>query len=290
MKMDDDGSQGGLKFQLNKLLFCVDSGPGRWLNIFVLLLIVVAVFASMLNTLPDIRAEFGEAIDSFQKYVLYAFALEYFLRVLSARQATGYIKSFNGIIDLITILPLFFGANSHVIIRLLRAIRIIRIALYFPVVRALFASLQGSIQVLLGVLGTIALISVTMGNLVFILEPETFADAFEGTWWSLVTMSTVGYGDFVPHTPVGRLIAAGLIMSGICMFAMVTAVVSVRVGRMVHNSVRCSSCSHAISPDYDFCPHCTFPQDAKEAAAGLDEDGLEDRLENRMRSTLKHGL
>jgi len=240
----------------------------------VLLLIVVAVFASMVNTLPEYEAKYGKYIDQFQLYVLYAFAFEYFLRIFSARKAIDYIKSFNGVIDLITILPLFFGANSHVIIRLLRAIRIIRIAVYFPVVRALFASLQGSIQILLGVLGTIALISVTMGNLVYILEPDTFKNAFEGTWWSLVTMSTVGYGDFVPQTPVGRLIAAGLIMSGICMFAMVTAVVSVRVGRMVHNSVRCSRCSHGISPDYDFCPHCALPQDATETPLMPEEDGL----------------
>lgn len=274
MKIEDDGTQSGLRIQLNRILFTVEEGPGKWLNIFILLLIISAVFASMLNTLPDIKAEFGDQIDLFQIYVLYAFAIEYFLRIFSARSAVDYIKSFNGIVDLITILPLFFGANSHVIIRLLRAIRIIRIALYFPVVRALFASLQGSIQILLGVLGTIGLISVTMGNLVYILEPQTFADAFEGTWWSLVTMSTVGYGDFVPQTPFGRLIAAGLIMSGICMFAMVTAVVSVRVGRMVHNSVRCSGCSHGISPDYDFCPHCAQSQQSQEAPARLEEDGL----------------
>ena len=128
--------------------------------------------------------------------------------------------------------------------------------------------------VLLGVLGTIALISITMGNLVYILEPDTFKNAFEGTWWSLVTMSTVGYGDFVPQTPLGRIIAAGLIMSGICMFAMVTAVVSVRVGRMVHNAVRCERCNHGISPDYDFCPHCALPQQAQEEPLTPEEDGL----------------
>jgi len=272
--MENDGTQGGLRFRLNQLLFHVESGPGRWINVAILLLIVAAVLAAMFNTLPEVKAEHGNKLALFQKYILYAFACEYFLRIVSARHAWGYIKSFNGVIDLVTILPLFFGANSHVIIRLLRAVRIIRIAVYFPVVRALFASLKGSIQVLLGVLGTIALISVTMGNLVYILEPGTFANAFEGTWWSLVTMSTVGYGDFVPQTSVGRMIAAGLIMSGICMFAMVTAVISVRVGRMVHNSVRCSRCNHGISPDYDFCPHCALPQQAEEEPMAPEEDGL----------------
>ena len=274
MKMERDGTHSGLRFALNQLLFHVESGAGKWINVFILILIVVAVLASMFNTLPDFKAQYGDRIDHFQRYVLYAFAVEYFLRIIAARHPLGYIKSFNGIIDLVTILPLFFGTNSHVIIRLLRAIRIIRIAVYFPVVRALFASLKGSVQILMGVLGTIALISITMGNLVYILEPETFKNAFEGTWWSLVTMSTVGYGDFVPQTPVGRLIAAGLIMSGICMFAMVTAVISVRVGRMVHNAVRCNRCGHGISPDYDFCPHCALPQQAQETPPSIEEDGL----------------
>ncbi len=273
--MNGDHLQSGLRFQLNRVFFNVEEGPGKWLNVFILILIVTAVFASMLNTLPDVRVKYGERIDDLQMYVLYLFAVEYVLRIFSAHKAFGYVKSFNGVVDLITILPLFLGTNAHVLVRLLRAIRIIRIAVYFPVVRALFASLRGSVQVLLGVLGTIALISVTMGNLIHILEPGTFSNAFEGTWWSLVTMSTVGYGDFVPQTLVGRLIAAGLIMSGICMFAMVTAVVSVRVGRMVHNSVHCTRCNHGISPDYDFCPHCALPQDATEIPLKPEEDGFE---------------
>jgi len=112
----------------------------------------------------------------------------------------------------------------------------------------------------LGVLGTIGLISVLVGNSIFILEPQTFANAFEGTWWSLVTMSTVGYGDFVPQTALGKTLAAALIMSGICMFAMITAVISVKVGRLVSHMNRCMSCNRGLPPDYTYCPHCAAPQ------------------------------
>lgn len=128
-------------------------------------------------------------------------------------------------------------------------------------VRSLFASLRGSLQLLMGVLGTIGLISVMVGNMIYILEPQTYSNAFEGTWWSLVTMSTVGYGDFVPQTALGKMLAASLIMSGICMFSMVTAVISVKVGRMINNSAKCISCNHGIAPDYLFCPHCAAAQE-----------------------------
>ncbi|MDQ6974411.1 MAG: ion channel, partial [Mariprofundaceae bacterium] len=111
------------------------------------------------------------------------------------------------------------------------------------------------------VLGTTTLISVIIGNIIFIVEPSTFPDAFAGTWWSLVTMSTVGYGDYVPHTVLGKLLAAFLILIGICMFAMVTAVISVRVGRMVHMDTKCMECNTSISSEYRYCPFCGSDQD-----------------------------
>ena len=73
-------------------------------------------------------------------------------------------------------------------------------------------------------------------------------------------MSTVGYGDFVPKTGAGKLVAAGLIMSGICMFAMVTAVIAVKVGHMINYAARCHACNHALSVSFLYCPHCGTTQ------------------------------
>jgi len=185
---------------------------------------------------------------------------------------SGYMRSFNGVVDLITVLPLFLVGSSFVSIRLLRLARVIRVAVSIPVVRSLFASLRGSVRLLMGVLMTIGLISVLVGNLIFILEPMTFANAFEGSWWSLVTMSTVGYGDFVPHTALGKTLAAALIMSGICMFSMVTAVISVRVGRMINSVVQCAQCHHRIAEDFLYCPHCATPQSQQPGITNVDDD------------------
>ncbi len=246
----------GLRRQLNILLFEVATPIGRLFNLTMLLLIIAAVLASMLDTIPGLHVRWGAWFERFQHQVLVLFAAEYALRVYAARSRWGYIKSYNGIVDLLTVLPLFLAGQSYAMVRLLRLARIIRVAVSVPVVRALFASLAGSGRLLAGVLGTIALISVLAGNVIYIMEPDTFANAFEGTWWSLVTMSTVGYGDFVPATAGGKAIASALIMAGICMFAMVTAVISVRVGRMVNNTRRCSACAEAISQDFLYCPHC----------------------------------
>jgi len=251
----------GLRKVLNEILFDTRTLAGRITNWGMLALIMVVVIGSMVNTVDAYSAKWGDQIRQFETWVLYAFAIEYLLRVYAARNRKHYMLSFNGVVDLITVLPLFIVGDSFVLVRLLRLARVIRVAISFPVVRSLFASLRGSLKLLMGVLGTIALISVMVGNMIYILEPETYSNAFEGTWWSLVTMSTVGYGDFVPQTAVGKMLAASLIMSGICMFAMVTAVISVKVGRMINNSSKCTSCKHGIAPDYLFCPHCAAPQE-----------------------------
>jgi len=200
-------------------------------------------------------------LPNMETFILYFFLLEYGLRIFAARKRMKYIKSFHGIIDLITILPLIFGLHSSIIIRLLRLIRLFKITMYFPLLINLFESVAGSLSLLFAVLGTTTLISVIIGNLIHIIEPTNFSNAFEGTWWSLVTMSTVGYGDYVPATVLGKLLAAFLILIGICMFAMVTAVISVRVGRMVHMDTRCMECNTSISSEYRYCPFCGADQD-----------------------------
>jgi len=256
----------------NEILFDTRTLAGRVTNWSLLGLILLVVAASMLNTVDSIQQQWGERIAQFEYLVLCGFAVEYILRVYSARNRWHYIRSFNGIVDLITVLPLFVVGDSLVLVRLLRLARVIRVAISFPIVRTLFASLKGSVKLLMGVLGTIALISIMVGNMVYILEPETYSNAFEGTWWSLVTMSTVGYGDFVPQTGLGKALAASLIMSGICMFAMVTAVISVKVGRMINNSSRCHNCNHGIAPDYQYCPHCATAQEQMKSSPFSEDD------------------
>jgi len=250
----------GLRRMLNSLLFDYSHPVGRAFNVCMWIMIVLAVLASMLDTVPAVHARWSRELIMFQHQALVLFAAEYALRVYAARSRWGYVKSFNGLVDLMTVLPLFIAGQSYTAVRLLRLARIIRVAVSVPVVRALFASLAGSGRLLGGVLGTISLISILAGNIIYIIEPQTFANAFEGAWWSLVTMSTVGYGDFVPDTAAGKAIASLLIMSGICMFAMVTAVISVRVGRMVNNNRRCHGCAEAIAQDFLFCPHCGAEQ------------------------------
>lgn len=244
------------KEQLNHWMFDLNTFGGKVLNYSILILILISVLISMLNTIDTIEQNWGEVIRVFQLTVMYIFLLEYVLRVYSAKRKKKYLFSFYGVVDLLTVLPLLFGSTGSTIMRLARLVRILKVTQYFPVLGVLMRSVSGALQMIFAVFATILTVSIFSGNLVYMLEPETFDNAFIGTWWSLVTMSTVGYGDLVPHSVGGMVLGAVLIMVGICVVAMMTAVIAVRVGRMVNMNKKCFECEKTISSEYDYCPHC----------------------------------
>jgi len=245
-----------IKKIINRYMFDMKTIGGKVVNYIAFALIIATVLASMLDTMPEIRAAWGDKIRTGQMVILYIFALEYLLRIYSAQDRKKYIFGIYGIVDFLTVLPLLFGGPGSAIMRLLRLFRIIKLAKYFPVLTTLLRSVSDAANMVFAVLATIFAVSVFSGNLAYMFEPETFHNAFIGTWWSLVTMSTVGYGDLVPHTAYGMALGSVLILIGICVVAMMTAVIAVRVGRMVNMTNICFGCDKPVSPEFKFCPYC----------------------------------
>ena len=259
------------KESIHRMLFEMNSTIGKVTNYAILAIILASVFISMLNTIPAIHAEWNGTITTIQRTVLILFLIEYLLRVYTAKHRRKYICGFFGVIDFLTVLPLFFGSTGSAFVRLLRLLRILKLAQYFPVLTSLLRSVSDAKNMIFAVLATITAVSVLSGNIAYMLEPETFGNAFVGSWWSLVTMSTVGYGDLVPHTAGGMALGGTLILVGICVVAMMTAVIAVRVGRMVNLTNVCLNCDKPVSAEHKFCPHCGFDQ-ADEIDLFTDED------------------
>lgn len=249
-------SSKNLRDVLNRYLFNMNTRGGKVVNYSVLIMIIVTVLASMANTLPDISSEGKDNIVSFQMAILYIFLIEYLFRIYAAKDRRKYMFGFYGIIDLLTVAPLAFGSPGSAIMRLCRLFRILHLGKYFPVLATLMRSVSGAMNMILAVLATIAAVSIFSGNLAYMIEPETFKNAFVGAWWSLVTMSTVGYGDLVPHTAAGMALGGALILIGVCVVAMMTAVIAVRVGRMVNMTNKCFECEKPVSSEFSFCPYC----------------------------------
>ena len=249
-----------VKRYLNTALFDLDSRLGRNVNLFGIVVIVITVILAMIGTLESITPEMRANIHMAELIITFAFALEYLLRIIAARRPIAYIFGFYGLIDLLTWLPLLFIGDATLAIRLLRILRLLKLIRYLRALHLFLSSLRDTIEIMLVVIFTMLIVIAISGNLIHAIEPETISNAFVGSWWSLVTMTTVGYGDIVPVTTGGKMIASILMITGITLFAMLTGTISVKIAQIVNHSHTCQSCLNKISNEYGFCPHCGIEQ------------------------------
>lgn len=252
----------GLRARIDALLNDFDSANTRYLNLALVLVILTSVLGSMLLTVKSVPVSYHGGLKLAEQLFVAIFLIEYLARIYSARNRLRYLFSAYGLIDMVAILPaLFFGANETFALRLIRAIalfRSLKLLRYAQDVQVLLTSLGKSSIILIMMITGIVLFSLIGGNIIYLVEPEHFASAFEGTWWSLVTMSTVGYGDYVPHSAPGRVIAGCVMIAGIVLFAVVTGLISSRILEATHmfERVHCRSCHSSIEQDSNYCSQC----------------------------------
>ncbi len=241
---------------LNRVLFDMQSPLGRNANLLGILVILGSVLLSMVATIPSIDEGSRNLIHRIEIAVTLLFAAEYILRIYASRWPARYILSFYGMIDLLTWLPLLLLGEVFLAIRLLRVLRLLKLLRYLRAMQLFFASMLDVFDVIFVVLATILIIVLISGNLIYYLEPETFPNAYIGCWWSLVTMTTVGYGDMVPVTVAGKIEAAVLMLTGVTMFALLTGTVSIKLAEMLNNRNACHACGQSVSQRARFCQHC----------------------------------
>ncbi len=245
---------------LNIALFDLDSRLGRNVNLLGILIIIITVILSMIGTLDSIEPVTRSHIEKAELLITFAFAIEYLLRVIAARRPMSYMLSFYGLIDLFTWLPLLLVGNATLAIRLLRILRLLKLIRYLRAMHLFLSSLRDTVEIMLVVAFTILIVIAISGNIIYALEPETIPNAFVGSWWSLVTMTTVGYGDIVPITTGGKVVASILMITGITIFAMLTGTISVKVAQIVNRTHACTNCMNKFSEEYGFCPYCGTEQ------------------------------
>ncbi|RME83212.1 MAG: potassium channel protein [Zetaproteobacteria bacterium] len=260
----------GLRGWLNRRLFDLHTPEGQRTNRFIMLAIVLSVFISMFGTVPDLAVRWQRAITAFEYLVSVLFALEYAARLYAAEHPRKYALSFYGLVDLMTFLPMFIFGDPGLAVRLLRVLRLLKLVRYLKALQLFIHSLRDVFDIMLVVAAAIFLVVLIGGNLAYFLEgegmldPPTFRNAFEGAWWALVTMTTVGYGDIVPHTPAGKVLAAALMMLGLTMFAMLTGTISVKIAHALSYHRACRKCERLISQEFVYCPFCGADQREEE--------------------------
>lgn len=260
----------GLRRKLHIIIFGVDTWGGKAFDVGLLIAILLSVLAVMLESVPEIRAKWGAELYAIEWGLTILFTFEYLLRMICVIHPGKYAFSFFGIVDLLAILPSYlsiFFVGSHSLsvvraIRLLRIFRVLKMVHYLKEANHLWVALQATrrkISVFLVVILTVVLI---MGSTMYLVEgPEHgFTSIPKSVYWSIVTMTTVGYGDIAPQTTLGQTIAAIAMILGYCIIIVPTGVFSVEVvaaQQRKRMSISCGACHKSgHEEDAAFCKYC----------------------------------
>lgn len=264
-----------LRQKIHIIIYGTNTVAGRLFDLILLGLILLSVFLVMLETVKGFDIKYHHELIVFEWIITIFFTLEYLLRIYTTNTPRKYIFSFFGIIDLIAILPMylsFFVVGSKVfsIIRALRLLRLFKILNHpkftgqsLHLLKALNAS-RGKITVFLYF---VLISTILIGSIMYVVEGEEngFTSIPISIYWTIVTLTTVGYGDISPGTPLGQFIASLVMILGYGIIAVPTGIVTAEFAKTNANKTepeknKCENCgvaNHHVNAK--FCYHCGYP-------------------------------
>jgi voltage-gated potassium channel len=264
------GPPGTLRNRAYQVIFEHDTRAGKIFDVLLIAAILASVAVVMAESVGSVRLAHGQTLRRLEWIFTVLFTIEYLARLWSVDRAGAYARSFLGLVDLFAVIPTYLslvapGGQVLVVIRVLRVVRVFRVlklAHYVGEARVLAAALRASRYKITVFLISVVSIVVVVGALMYLVEgPEAgFTSIPRGMYWSIVTLTTVGYGDIAPQTPVGQILAALVMIMGYGIIAVPTGIVTVELGRQAGGSavpLRCLACGHGeADPRSSFCRYC----------------------------------
>ena len=236
------------------VIFGHDTRPGRIFDVVLIAVILASVLAIMLESVASIRAEYGPLLRGAEWGFTLLFTVEYGIRLWCVGRPLAYAGSFLGVIDLLAVLPTYLSVlvpGGQVItvvriLRLLRVFRILKLAHYVGEAHVLARAFKASRYKLTVFLLTIVTITVIVGSLMYLIEGPSrgFTSIPRGVYWAIVTLTTVGFGDITPQTPLGQTLASLVMIMGYGIIAVPTGIVTAEL------------VGSARSPGSPECPGC----------------------------------
>ena len=259
------------RHRLHEIIYEADTPLGRLFDVLLLILILLSVLLVCLESVPSINNQYKDIFNIIEWGITFIFSIEYLLRLIAVNKPFNYVISFYGIIDLLSTIPkyisLFFIGSESLIalraLRLLRVFRILKVTRYIGesnfLVKALYAS-RAKISVFLF---AVLILCIIFGTLMYLIEGETngFTSIPRSIYWAIVTMTTVGYGDIAPQTPLGQLLASFIIIMGYGVTAVPTGIVSSEIAQQNNdidtNTQACLHCNNELHKDGAlYCHQC----------------------------------
>ncbi len=276
----------GWRRTLYDIIFEADTPAGRWFDIALLIAILASITIVSMETVPEYQRRPGLLMffASTEWMLTFLFTIEYVLRLMCVRSPIRYAFSFWGIIDLLSILPsyitFFIGKSSRSFVilrsvRLLRVFRVLKLWRMMDEADELSSAIWKARNKIIVFL-VVVLVAVTIsGTLMYHIETVTaeglnrsshFTSIPQAMYWAIVTMTTVGYGDVVPQTALGKVISAALILLGYSLIIVPSTFVSaefIQRKRAGDDELPCPSCNaYGQRQDADFCFRCGVRLDA----------------------------
>jgi len=228
------------------ILYGTDTILGRMFDLILLGLILLSVLLIMLDTVEGISSKYHQQLLICEWVITIFFSIEYILRIISIQKPIKYIFSFYGIIDLLAVLPMYLsiffpGASILSIVRALRFLRLFKI-LHIPQINhqsiQLKEAIDASKEKILVFIYFVLISTIIIGSIMYLVEGKEsgFTSIPMAIYWTIVTLTTVGYGDISPQTPLGQFIAAFVMILGYGIIAVPTGIVTAEFAKKSLNS------------------------------------------------------
>lgn len=258
---------------LNTIIFGAETTLGKAFDVVLIISIICSVIAVMLGSVGWIQQKYWEILFYFEWFFTILFTLEYCLRLISVRRPLLYARSFFGLVDFLSIIPTYlsflFPSIKYMLVirtlRLLRVFRVLKLAAYMDEAQVLMSALSKSWRKILVFLHTILTLVVVFGSLMYVVEGSEagFTSIPKSVYWAIVTLTTVGYGDIAPQTPLGQMIAAFIMVMGYGIIAVPTGIYSAELIKTYkpenitnHACPDCGKTGHDYNAEYcKFCGH-----------------------------------
>ena len=268
--MKATGAGNKWRMTLHEVIFEADTPAGKWVDVLLILAILASVVMVMLDSVGTIQKSYGPILLAGEWFFTILFTIEYVLRLLSVGRPLAYAASFYGIVDLLAILPTYLsilipGAQYLLVIRILRVLRIFRIlklVQYLGEARMLTQALRASRRKITVFLIVVLTLVTIFGSLIYLVEDpkDGFTSIPKSIYWSIVTLTTVGYGDISPQTSLGQLLSALIMIIGYGIIAVPTGIVTVELAQAFKRQISTQACPECSAEGHDidakFCKYC----------------------------------
>jgi voltage-gated potassium channel len=258
---------------LHTIIFGSETRSGKTFDVVLIISIIISITAVMMSSVESFRAQHQQVLHYIEWAFTLLFTVEYLLRLICVRKPWLYFRSFFGLVDLLSILPtylaLFFPGTRFMMVirvfRLLRIFRVFKLAEYMDEAQVLVSALVTSSRKIMVFLYAVLTLAIVFGSLMYVVEGREagFTSIPKSVYWSIVTLTTVGYGDIAPQTTLGQFIAAIIMIMGYGIIAVPTGIYSVELVKSYNqekiSNNACPDCGetgHDI--DASFCKYCGY--------------------------------